>query len=87
MQCKSLWIKASAKCINVNVNVNFTNTPHFKAYKCLVEGARASVSVSSTRDCKALISSDDPEVATHGGSIIPGWGATPSRPPGIAYPS
>ncbi len=21
MQCKSLWIKASAKCINVNVNV------------------------------------------------------------------
>ncbi len=22
MQCKSLWIKASAKCINVNVNVN-----------------------------------------------------------------
>ncbi len=24
MQCKSLWIKASAKCINVNVNVNVT---------------------------------------------------------------
>ncbi len=22
MLCKSLWIKASAKCINVNVNVN-----------------------------------------------------------------
>ncbi len=22
MQCKSLWIKASAKCININVNVN-----------------------------------------------------------------
>ncbi len=22
MQCKSLWIKASAKCINVNVNLN-----------------------------------------------------------------
>ncbi len=22
MQCKSLWIKASAKCINVNVNVS-----------------------------------------------------------------
>ncbi len=22
MHCKSLWIKASAKCINVNVNVN-----------------------------------------------------------------
>jgi len=21
MQCKSLWIKASAKCINVNVNI------------------------------------------------------------------
>ncbi len=21
MQCKSLWIKASAKCINVNVNL------------------------------------------------------------------
>ncbi len=26
MQCKSLWIKASAKCINVNVNV----TRHWK---------------------------------------------------------
>ncbi len=26
MQCKSLWIKASAKCINVNVNVN--DLPH-----------------------------------------------------------
>ncbi len=25
MQCKSLWIKASAKCINVNVNVNNTH--------------------------------------------------------------
>ncbi len=25
MQCKSLWIKASAKCINVNVNVNIPN--------------------------------------------------------------
>ncbi len=23
MQCKSLWIKASAKCINVNVNYPF----------------------------------------------------------------
>ncbi len=23
MQCKSLWIKASAKCINVNVNVDW----------------------------------------------------------------
>ncbi len=22
MQCKSLWIKASAKCINVNVNIS-----------------------------------------------------------------
>ncbi len=27
MHCKSLWIKASAKCINVNVNVNVM-TPH-----------------------------------------------------------
>ncbi len=26
MQCKSLWIKASAKCINVNVNVNVEKT-------------------------------------------------------------
>ncbi len=25
MFCKSLWIKASAKCINVNVNVNVKN--------------------------------------------------------------
>ncbi len=26
--CKSLWIKASAKCINVNVNVLATFTPY-----------------------------------------------------------
>ncbi len=25
MHCKSLWIKASAKCINVNVNVILIN--------------------------------------------------------------
>ncbi len=24
MHCKSLWIKASAKCINVNVNYQYT---------------------------------------------------------------
>ncbi len=29
MQCKSLWIKASAKCINVNVNVNTADLPPF----------------------------------------------------------
>ncbi len=29
MQCKSLWIKASAKCINVNVNVNMTTVAKF----------------------------------------------------------
>ncbi len=66
---------------------HFTNTPHFKAYKRLVEGARASVSVSITRDCNAFSSSDNPEAATHEGSIVPGSGATPSRPPGIACPS
>ncbi len=22
MHCKSLWIKASAKCININININ-----------------------------------------------------------------
>ncbi len=65
---------------------NFTNTPHFKAYKRLVEGARTSESVSSTRECRAgrsapLIS------AAHEGSTTPGSGATPSRPPGIANPS
>ncbi len=26
MHCKSLWIKASAKCINVNVNVIWTSS-------------------------------------------------------------
>ncbi len=31
MQCKSLWIKASAKCINVNVNVKQTNKQNLSA--------------------------------------------------------
>ncbi len=30
MQCKSLWIKASAKCVNVNVNVNYRISIVFK---------------------------------------------------------
>ncbi len=62
---------------------HFTNTPHFKAYKRLIEGARASERVSSTRECRALSPSDIPEAATHGCSTTPGSGATPSRPPGI----
>ncbi len=66
---------------------HFTNTPHFKAYKCPIEGARASESVSSTRECRALSPSDIPEAATHEGSTTSGSGATPSRPPGIANPS
>ncbi len=41
MQCKSLWIKASAKCINVNVNVTTGGlcrpthlcVAHFKLHK------------------------------------------------------
>ncbi len=32
MQCKSLWIKASAKCINVNVNVCIFRCKHI--WKC-----------------------------------------------------
>ncbi len=28
MQCKSLWIKASAKCINVNVNGSSCDSHH-----------------------------------------------------------
>ncbi len=34
MQCKSLWIKASAKCINVNVNVIEIYQPG-KGYKAI----------------------------------------------------
>ncbi len=45
------------------------------------------MSVPSTRDCKAPISSDTPEAITNEGSIVPGRSATPSRPPGIAYAS
>ncbi len=46
-----------------------SQTLPFEAYKCLVEGFRAPVSV---RDCKAPISSDTPEAITHDGSIVPG---------------
>ncbi len=66
---------------------HFTNTPHFKAYKRLVEGACASKSISSTRECSVLSLSDIPQATTHEGSTTPGSGATPSHPPGIANPS
>ncbi len=45
-----------------------TQTLPFEAYKRLVEGFRAPMSV---RDCKAPIS-DTPEAITHDGSIVPG---------------
>ncbi len=62
----------------------FHKHSHFEAYKCLVEGFCAPMSV---RDCKAPIFSDTPEAITHDGSIVPGSCATPSPPPGIAYTS
>ncbi len=43
--------------------------------------------MSSTRECRALSSSDIPEAATHEGSTTPGSGVTPSRSPEIADPS
>ncbi len=33
MHCKSLWIKASAKCINVNVNIKSNYNYKLKLYK------------------------------------------------------
>ncbi len=32
MHCKSLWIKASAKCINVNVNVDVLGVERFSFF-------------------------------------------------------
>ncbi len=39
MHCKSLWIKASAKCINVNVNVIAQRGEHLTVHEvdCLRE--------------------------------------------------
>ncbi len=34
MQCKSLWIKASAKCINVNVTINAPDVIFIKIPNC-----------------------------------------------------
>ncbi len=51
MHCKSLWIKASAKCINVNVNVSvaacrysLTNTVQKATWQHLVDFAYVSES-------------------------------------------
>ncbi len=44
-----------------------SQTLPFEAYKRLVEGFSAPMSV---RDCKAPISSDTPEAITHDGSIV-----------------
>ncbi len=46
MQCKSLWIKASAKCINVNVNID---TPYFTAF--FTEDFGIVVSVNQVGEC------------------------------------
>ncbi len=47
--------------VDMSIRHHFTNTPHFKAYKCLVEGVRTSESMSSMWKCRALSSSDIPE--------------------------
>ncbi len=40
MQCKSLWIKVSAKCINVNVNVNNLELNTLKTVEMIVDFRR-----------------------------------------------
>ncbi len=52
----------------VDMSLTPSQTLPFEAYKRLVEGYRAPMSV---RDCKAPIS-DTPEAITHDGSIVPG---------------
>ncbi len=43
MHCKSLWIKASAKCINVNVNVNHQSDNRRRVDNCVQQGLQQSL--------------------------------------------
>ncbi len=65
MQCKSLWIKASAKCINVNVNVKLleegtdltlARTLEIAAQCERVELQIAALHVSSDSEIKETVS-------------------------------
>ncbi len=58
----------------LDMSLTPSQTLPFEAYKRLVEGFRAPMSM---RDCKAPIS-DTPEAITHDGSIVPGstWDST-----------
>ncbi len=38
MHCKSLWIKASAKCINVNVQLSLSLHPQYHDWGALEQG-------------------------------------------------
>ncbi len=58
MQCKSLWIKASAKCINVNVNVNFSS--HVKAVT-----ESAYYHLKNIARIRCFVSSQDSEKLVH----------------------
>ncbi len=57
MQCKSLWIKASAKCINVNVNViifhNITILTVFWTNKCRLGRPKAPFTLQAILGDKA----------------------------------
>ncbi len=54
---------------------HFTNTPHLRPYRHLVESARDSVSMSSRWEGRVLRSSRTPKATPHEGSTSPGWGA------------
>ncbi len=48
MQCKSLWIKASAKCINVNVNVTLTYAATSEIAETPIENAELELFVDGS---------------------------------------
>ncbi len=50
MQCKSLWIKASAKCINVNVKCKYGYEEFIRKTKIKVQSARGCVRESKSEN-------------------------------------
>ncbi len=66
---------------------HLSNTAHLQAYRHLVEGARASVIVSTMRRDNEPWFTGSHTPSTHAVSTIRDWGSIPSRPPETVDPA
>ncbi len=70
MQCKSLWIKASAKCINVNVNVSYLIMELFEEGKFILERLHLPLQIHSSKSGVIHILQNNDNTIWHSTAVL-----------------